>query len=396
MGTSPAKLVVTLKTVTPLFLGGADPRGEPELRAASVRGALRFWLRALLGGVLGDRDLDALHRAESTVFGSTERASPVVVRLTHRSFGKNNIKPFSELHSNKIGVAYLFFAARGTKTERERSAINVGEWFQLHLEERFGRGEPQGKALKHAYAALWLLTHLGGLGSRSRRGAGSLQVTEVIEQSQGLNDLPSLTISAKTPTELVQELKNGLARLRQFVGASQTASVASPSAFDVLHSNACRIWVVNKEFNAWDEALDNFGSTLQQFRSRRKPDYNLVKEALQHPQSTLISQPIQRAAFGLPIVFYYRSLNKVVILEGTYHDRRASPLILRVTKLANDTCTLVLTFFRARSLPEGERLQLRLGKDQTVSAPVPSFDLIEEFLKEVSKKIGPLLEVTGW
>ncbi|WP_448575939.1 type III-B CRISPR module RAMP protein Cmr1, partial [Thermomicrobium sp.] len=42
-----------LETLTPLFLGGADPRGDPELRASSVRGALRFWLRALLGGCYG-------------------------------------------------------------------------------------------------------------------------------------------------------------------------------------------------------------------------------------------------------------------------------------------------------------------------------------------------------
>lgn len=26
------KITVTLETVTPLFLGGAEPRGEPELR----------------------------------------------------------------------------------------------------------------------------------------------------------------------------------------------------------------------------------------------------------------------------------------------------------------------------------------------------------------------------
>ena len=42
------KLTVTLEAVTPLFLGGADPRGSPELRPASFRGVLRFWWRALL------------------------------------------------------------------------------------------------------------------------------------------------------------------------------------------------------------------------------------------------------------------------------------------------------------------------------------------------------------
>jgi hypothetical protein len=30
-------LNVTLETVTPVFLGGANPRGEPELRAPTCR-----------------------------------------------------------------------------------------------------------------------------------------------------------------------------------------------------------------------------------------------------------------------------------------------------------------------------------------------------------------------
>ena len=45
-------LTVTLETVTPPFLGGADPRGAPELRPPAFRGAMRYWLRAALGGLM--------------------------------------------------------------------------------------------------------------------------------------------------------------------------------------------------------------------------------------------------------------------------------------------------------------------------------------------------------
>lgn len=48
------EIKLSLQTVTPLFLGGSNPKGEPELRAPSFRGVMRFWLRALLGGILGD------------------------------------------------------------------------------------------------------------------------------------------------------------------------------------------------------------------------------------------------------------------------------------------------------------------------------------------------------
>jgi CRISPR-associated protein Cmr1 len=75
-------LSVPLETVTPLFLAGAEPRGAPELRPPAFRGALRYWLRAALGGVLGD-DVSAVRQAEAAVFGSTDGASPVTVRLRH-------------------------------------------------------------------------------------------------------------------------------------------------------------------------------------------------------------------------------------------------------------------------------------------------------------------------
>ena len=37
------KTTFKLKVLTPMFMGGADPEGEPELRSASIRGAMRFW-----------------------------------------------------------------------------------------------------------------------------------------------------------------------------------------------------------------------------------------------------------------------------------------------------------------------------------------------------------------
>jgi len=44
-------ITVKLETVNPLFLGGAEPRSEPpELRPPAFRGAMRYWLRAALGG----------------------------------------------------------------------------------------------------------------------------------------------------------------------------------------------------------------------------------------------------------------------------------------------------------------------------------------------------------
>jgi CRISPR-associated protein Cmr1 len=68
---------IHLEVTTPLFNGGAEHKDEElqgaerrdsELRVPSLRGAMRFWFRALAGMALGP-DLDALARAEAAVFG---------------------------------------------------------------------------------------------------------------------------------------------------------------------------------------------------------------------------------------------------------------------------------------------------------------------------------------
>lgn len=388
-----AQLEVRLETVTPLFLGGSDPRGAPELRAASFRGVLRFWLRALLGGVLGDRNLDDLRKAEAAVFGSTDAASPVVVRIQSQAI---QTIPFSQLAQGdqgkqayqKPGIAYLFFAARQTKQEPERSAIRAGTSFQLILSERAGISAET--ALHRAYAALWLLTHLGGLGARARRGAGGVQATQVQEQ---LKDLPPLIVQATIPEQLQKELMDGLQKLRSIISSQGPAKVSNPSAFDILHPDVCKIWVINRTFDSWVKALDTIGQAMQQFRNRREPDYSNVKNAVL--QGAPLKRPVERAAFGLPIVFYYR-YRSLGDLKGSNHDRRASPLVIRVVRLANNQFVLVLTQFYAELLPPSERLLLERSHGGTTTTGLPDLGLIDVFLKDLDQKIAPRLEVTGW
>ncbi len=387
---------LTLETVTPLFLAGAEPRGAPELRAPSIRGALRFWLRALLGGVMGDNDLDGLRQAEAGVFGSTDAgASPVVTRITNARCG--NSVSFSQLaqwNSKSYGlpgIAYLFFAVRGTKRERERQALPPKSRFELELGLRAGMNNQQD-ALSKAYASLWLLTHLGGLGTRSRRGAGSLQVTQVHRNIPDAT-LPPLEVQATTPRGLQKELKVGLLKLRAMINGTSPVVIHTPSAFDILHPDSCKIWVLDRTFHSWKEALNSLGSHMQQFRLRRSPDYENVKRAI---QGQPLEQPVQRAAFGLPIIFYYRSLRGAKgSLQGERHDRRASPLIVRVTRLANEQYVLVLTFFQAQLLEAGEKLKLKRPKPSAF-VPPPDFSIINTFIKETNKNFAPCLEVGPW
>ena len=382
------KLEVTLEIITPLFLGGADPRGEPELRPPSFRGALRFWFRALLGGVLGI-DTKKIFEKESEIFGSTEYASSLLIRVQVDNLYK---KKFSKLIRNKPtkqGIAYLFFSARATKHEPERSAFDANQKFKLSISYHNG--------IEAAYASLWLLTHLGGLGSRSRRGGGNLQV---LEPTEAINaEFPKLTVSAKNPRELQDELAQGLKQLRkwaakQFNGSLNPAFRGKPD-FVVLHPDYCRIWVIDQTFNTWDEALNEFGLKMQRFRNRRSPDYENVKAVVMGHECKL--QPVQRAAFGLPIVFFYPSLKgQTAILEGSKHDRRASPLIVKVVKLAdNRKYVLVIVQFINPLLPQNEKLKLRTDKFK-LETQQPTATILEEFIQKLEDEFASRLLIVNY
>lgn len=153
------ELRVTMETVTPMFLGGADPRGTPELRPPAFRGALRYWLRATLGGIIGDQNLDGLHKLEAAVWGSTDYGSPVHLRLSgNLKYGDYKILPHKE--GMRAGL---------------RKAFDAGQFVTLTLSQYLAKDDT---AWQTACATLALTLTFGGVGLRSRRGYGTLRIVD--------------------------------------------------------------------------------------------------------------------------------------------------------------------------------------------------------------------------
>src|ERR1700682_599570 len=71
------RVELELTTVTPAFIGTSDS-ARAEWNAKSVRGHLRWWLRAVLGGELGG-NWDQVRKQEEAIFGSNERKSAVKI-----------------------------------------------------------------------------------------------------------------------------------------------------------------------------------------------------------------------------------------------------------------------------------------------------------------------------
>jgi CRISPR-associated protein Cmr1 len=399
-------LDLEMQAVTPLIIGGAS--FAPELRPPSFRGGMRVWLRALAGGLLGD-DLYRIRLVEGATFGSARHASPVAVRAQ----GTPRSGPLPVNPDDYPGVQYMLWSAFRLR----REALLPGEQFQMRLQTRPTPPPPaeqwsldSDEALEMAAASLWLLARLGGVGARTRRGAG---VFQIVTHPQGWpSGLPSPVIGATTPANLVNELADELTQVRQFTGWTPVSTLNSPSTFNLLHPDTCELYVLDRSFSSWWEALDAVGTTFKAFRLREPNDYQGIKAIL--TRGRVILPTIKRAVFGLPLGFFFSSLYKQLVEQGVPQrkaraqasatvlprsgDRRASPLFFRVLALPSSDeprYAVVVGLFRARFLPD-DSLVVR-PRDRSIrpfycQAPA-DYGFVAEWLAHLGQEVAPLLPV---
>jgi len=94
--------------VKPLFLAGADGV-TPELRAPSIKGALRFWWRAINGEY---KNYTVLKEQEATIFGDTSKRSRFALSVRLISQNGEQVKLFNETNDyvkNYPGIHCLLY-----------------------------------------------------------------------------------------------------------------------------------------------------------------------------------------------------------------------------------------------------------------------------------------------
>lgn len=387
---------LALRTVTPLFMAGAEARGAPELRPPALRGAMRYWLRAAAGGVYGDDDngLLRVREIEGRTFGSTDEtkasASAVTVRVSTQSAANpmefckqatiRTIKNGKSIQQ-PTGRDYLYWSmAKSGRAQTENYQGPKQYWpdgmtFDLLLQKRPGALRDE-QALLWATAAAWLLIQFGGVGSRSRRTAGSLSSA----RPQEINGL-KFASTATSCIQLADELAQGLKSVRSmFATTSTIPSVSDPSSFDVLHARSCRVWVLG----IWADsstAVESVGAALRDFRSYREPDHaNVARWFGGNAIPT-----VERAAFGLPIPFHYSDGGPSGAVQGRLRnptiDRRASPLWLKITRTQDGRYAGVATLFKSAFLPAGEKLYAKTrGASPPPANPPTDYSLIETWV----------------
>jgi CRISPR-associated protein Cmr1 len=153
---------------TPMFLGGADPTTEAELRPASIKGALRFWWRALMWSC-GAKDIFSLHKEEGSIFGSSDSGqSRVLMRLE-----KTLCEGYS-VSDRWPPASWQHYTGYGLRDNGERRFLKPGQHFSVFFGMQRCSDEQRGQVV----SAVFALGLLGGLGARSRKGWGSITLTE--------------------------------------------------------------------------------------------------------------------------------------------------------------------------------------------------------------------------
>lgn len=357
-------------------MAGAEPRGAPELRPPSIRGAARYWLRAALAGTYA-RTLAELAEAETAVFGSTTRASPVSVIVTGNANAKS--KSFSKAGGHYSGPEsvsgwdYLYWSMA------ESGKVQYGN--HLAAKQHFLPGQTFGLTLRirnedpklsfQALAGLWLMSNLGGIGSRSRRTGGSAEILSPDSQACGHVFAKSASVQA-----LVDHLATGIQRIRTGLLADRPDGVRTvPAPFDILHPTTCSIWIIRgpSAWKTYRDAVEGIGKRFQSYRS-----LETTHEDVRSWMSGRNAPPtVGGSAFGLPIPYRY-SDGPSGVLQGSEHDRRASPLWLKVTRLSTGEHVGVAVLFRSVLLDDGETL--KIGRSHGVEPPT-GFAIVEDFVK---------------
>jgi CRISPR-associated protein Cmr1 len=160
-------ITFTCETITPMFLSGAD-QNTPELRPPSIKGALRFWWRAMNGDKMLSTGDTSLRNLENKLFGGVDSESggrsPFNIRIANYNIPDEQKEKKSMLPH---------------KSGSFKQSIKEGFSFDVIISffpEQLAKISVTEQQLKNLFIITCIL---GGLGKRSRRGFGSIDVKKI-------------------------------------------------------------------------------------------------------------------------------------------------------------------------------------------------------------------------
>lgn len=318
----------SVKLITPLYGGGVRPGEIDEampIRAAGVRGQLRFWWRISSGPFETSRDM---FERESAIWGGIGGNGPTASRVAVRvdrvrgldvgaafTYAPNRNKPCEYRPMPEAAdwiEPYAMFPARGELTPDKQTIEKAphklalaGLGFRLGL--LFSQDLSETRRRNIVTALRWWAS-FGGVGARTRRGLGAVHVDGLESIStQEVSKVGGRLVLRGTAPDAESAWKAAVGHLRDFrqkpnLGRNKSSKEKIPAGR-----------------SRWPEP--DF--------IRRQTGQNTDEHPPEHP----VTEALPRSAFGLPIVFHFKDEKQgdppQQLLVPRGGDRMASPLILR-------------------------------------------------------------------
>ncbi|MEP7009309.1 MAG: RAMP superfamily CRISPR-associated protein [Acidobacteriota bacterium] len=347
--TVPWEREIEVQLITRLFGGGARPREIDErswIRPAALKSALRFWWRATHAHLPEYDSLKKLKKQEDLLFGTAARFGKkneilggpgwlsVEVSAAGGSLVREAYDPKSKAEAGRsVGIAY--YPATPQKEQVIRlGGVGKGKGVRSLIRLRLERLDQD--AVGEIQEALKAFLLMGGVGARTRRGAGSLAPAH--EEA----DIPCSAL----------EIERYFAEWVKIDPSSIPAGV-----FSLARAQ----WVVTgRSYATGEEAQEALLDVLREFRQKRlhpknwgKGDYGPTRwpepYAIRmevgtgsHKTSEEHREQFPRGILGLPIVFKFHDKDKNdpgrhtlagVRENGEAISRFASPLLLRPIRI---------------------------------------------------------------
>lgn len=412
--------------LTPVFGGGVVPARVEEdrpFRVPSIRGQLRFWWRATQAARFdlaprspGQRiDYRPLREAEALLWGmasvawdashgrTNEPMASAVRIVVEEVEGSVQVRQMTDRRAPiGSGLGYLYFPAREIRGPGARPAQSY--WFGPSARVRVELDLTQvrsnlarlpsfaGQELDDAFredlvkqvaGALWAWGCFGGIGARTRRGAGAV----VLERVEGPH-AQAIAPRCRSAAELLRAIETA---------AGTFVCGTSEHAWDVPVLKGAFVALADldpggRQRNVKGEPgpvlemperiADAVGKVMQHFRQgvglARNPGQGNRPGRSRWPEADALRRMLNRwspnheprlpvffprAAFGLPIVFRFQTQGdpegQITLTPAGGLRRMASPLILRPYRLeGTDRYALVGLMLNTRiEPPEGLEVQ---------------------------------------
>ncbi|MBI3650822.1 MAG: type III-B CRISPR module RAMP protein Cmr1 [Acidobacteria bacterium] len=376
------KQVRRYKLITPLFGGGVEPGVNDDVTLISgkaIRGHLRFWWRATRGGRMEfEGDLKKMKDAEEIIWGAAstkDKPRPSLVQIEVDVTNKGSKEYPYDRSRKETGIPlYAAFPLQPTSNDRDSGA--KAKFVSMEVAFTLTISFPQNYA-KDIEAALWAWETFGGIGARTRRGFGAIQLENVNGQTIARPD------KVATRNEISPMLNE---QLKKYVVDGEwpddVPHLSQDALFEVtdFEQDALHCW------NNLIEKLKEFRQQRNPGRERRIPGRSKWSEPEAIREITKQRSPkhqktepnfvkFPRAAFGLPIVFQFKDQDKrnpsnpnadpgKTLLGLTNSERLASPLILRAIAVSRTQFVGVALILDGTLLADEMDLTLRNDEER--------------------------------